>query len=225
MAKIRNSIVLTKLSGKLGGSTFQGGTNGISFKGKVQRLKHYTDAKRTCKNNMAIVCYNWKHLNLFQKQNWADYSTFTNSLYRNNQNVILPGFFAYQKVNLQRLSQGLSVLEDAPAGAVIPAYADLTIWFAPVDGLSIYSNRDILATEFLLLKVSPPKQTGAEIRANDCQKILITNYPALEWIIETEYINLYGRVPAAGESVGMCWGVCSTVSGVRLPLQFKITDF
>lgn len=225
MAKIRNSIVLTKLSGKLGGSTFQGGTNGISFKGKVQRLKHYTDAKRTCKNNMAIVCDNWKHLNLYQKQNWANYSEFTNGLYRNNQNVILPGFFAYQKVNLQRLSQGLTSLTDAPTSAVIPAYADLTIWFAPISGLSVYSDRTITADEFLLLKVSPPKQTGAEIRANDCRKILITNYPAIEWIIETAYINLYGRVPVAGESVGVCWGVCSSLSGVRIPLQFKVTSF
>lgn len=213
MAQVKLSALLSDLRGKLGGGTFQGNNGVLSLRNNNIGVNTKSSNKIKQQGQMKYLLDAWRNLTNEQRQLWNNFSIQAKIATNKNANTFLNGQSIFLKFNYYRYAVGLATLDTPSMFRTNLSNVNFTISNS-FGVLSITSDRALLNNiEFAFVQISAPVQANNNYKKSTVKSIrqLITN--GTNWDITQSYLNAFGFLPNAGDTVFIDVVLCDYVAG------------
>lgn len=207
MAKGKYGALISKISGSIGGTTFQNSNSGLIIKNK--QIKNPTNTI-ACANTSAHFQYLsslWFSLTEQQQLTWAAWIKFkSKNQYANNYKLLQPRE-AFIKFNIYNRIFGKTIILDPPF--YYSKYNEIDIDIASTGfNVQIQTDRSINNNaEILLLWLTRPVNVTINNPGSRQRLIVCTNYNLINTDITTEYENVLGSHPIPGNWIIAKWQI------------------
>lgn len=213
MAIIKTSGLITDINGSIQGSTFQNSLGGLTLKSKSFQKRRFSEQANAAKSIMNNLQEEWKNLSQANRDLWNAFALFKPTLMNNGSGRLLNGQQLFLKYGAWYYSQFLFVPNlPAMSNTYLAPVAVSVVYNAP--NLEIHTDRNINeASEFINFRISSPMLQSQKSPKGGSKQIVLTFGNTQIVDVTTEYLNLYGIIPTAGEYVFIEWRLCSVASG------------
>lgn len=203
MARIKYSGLIESINGSIGGTTFQDNKYGFTVKSKPNMVKPNTSRQSDRQLIFSKVIRSWRDLSVAQRDAYNNYASIFPQFSRHNPTSQLSGFNVYGKYNSLRVLADISILKDA--GVDKPVTDTLTFRIFR-DGPDLFI--DTFATIgdqswsllFFVSRRFPPSRNFI----GTAPLFIAKGESANQFIVITgAYLNVFGSLPAIGETVAM----------------------
>lgn len=219
MARVILSGLVSDISGKIGGTTFQRTQGGLIARNQSAKINSNTARSNLRKVGMATVQNDWQTLTDTQRLLWNTYATYIGKKQKHNIGLNINGHQLFININSIRydLSSVNSLFDpyllSEPVLNPLPQAIGIN---AVTEGFGVLRpsfDREVDAdTEVIILFASRPLK-GSEQSSN--QKMTLMKSPTLSHSyidIQDYYLEVYGRLATAGEYIQVKAAIYSTTS-------------
>jgi hypothetical protein len=214
-ARIKYTALVDNIRGSIQGTTFQRNAYGYTVKGKPAMVNPNTNRQRSRKQTFSIAAQAWRTISDADRAAWEAYAETFPIPSRLNPDAYLNGFAAFTRWHgVAKLSNPFAVLAD-PAGAqgtilvdglelktdgVDLQYLDASIETEGPFNVQLFLSRPISATQRFVKSwtrfiVDEPVTPGIDIA------------------ITTQYLAIFGKLPAVGDLIGARQVFYNTTNG------------
>jgi hypothetical protein len=95
MARIIYSGLVTKISGSVGGTTFQANAYGFTVKNKANMVKPNSPTQNKAKLILSVITKGWNQMDDSGRNNWNTFAGVVPQYAKHNPSSVLSGFAAY----------------------------------------------------------------------------------------------------------------------------------
>lgn len=204
MARIIYSGLVTKISGSIGGTTFQANAYGFTCKNKPNMIKPNSSFQQQRKLAFGRAVKLWSGLTTPQRNDWNTWASTNPQFAKNNPGSVLSGFAVFVRT---------MVLNQIASDLSIPAIVSPTATIEPLDIVTwtLTNLAGVLtlnstfgtggATLLSLVSVSRPFN-GAQNFAGSAPRFMVgLANDDDNTLLTAKYIAQFGKVPAIGETV------------------------
>ncbi|MES2394990.1 MAG: hypothetical protein V4549_03265 [Bacteroidota bacterium] len=227
MAIITPGANISDIRGSIGGTNFKRSTQGISMTNKVIRKKNNSQSQNNIQQINARLNYAWSSLTDAQRNNWAQFSNFVNSigLTKKGKKSSNTGKMQFLAVNFYCLLYKKDIIVTPtftdPEPPVIPCPPD----FITSTTLMNYTGTIDNTTQLLITKISLP-QSNTTKTTNTGYRTLI--YPQIsgdtqDW--STSYFNQYGINLIPGKAYWVSLQVLNFITGIFSPVSQQLIKY
>lgn len=214
MARIIYSALVDSIQGSIQGTTFQRNAYGHTVKGKPNMVNPNTTRQNARKRTFSAATQAWRNLTSGQRSAWDAYANAFPVPSRKNPSAYLSGLAAFTRWHAVRF-QNNSIVLTSPSGAqgtAVVNQQELVISAGVLHALLDISTTNGPWLAFVYLS-RPLQPTQAFIKS--WQRYIVAATPAVwaDFAISTEYIAVFGAIPALGNLVGMQVVMLNTTNG------------
>ncbi len=201
MARVTYGALVTQLRGSIGGTVFQGSAYGHTAKNTPNMTRPNTAAQDVIKRAVVRCVQRWANLLPAYRLNWNSYAAAYPQYAKFNAGSQLSGYAVFLKRNMIAEITGvlsldnpslIATVDSTLAPTLVLVGGDLVLTFNAVPAPSDISG---------FIFASPPTPSNKPIRNNQLRFLLATTYATADVSLLASYVNLYGRLPIAGEKV------------------------
>jgi len=209
MARIIYSALIEKISGSIGGTTFQANAYGFTCKKKPNMIKPNTEFQLRQQEFLSRAVRSWNELTDANRLNWNTWASTYPQYSKHNSGSILSGFAVFTKIHVFRFMALQAVL---PSPTFI-AYPPDTLTF------ELHLNAGVLTLEvtsvtetedwWLNFSASRPFSAGQNFVGTKPRYFYTATNVSDTKIITTEWLAQYGVLPIVGQRVALSvrpWG-------------------
>jgi len=219
MARIKPSALVSDIRGKIGGSIFQKSNAGLVVRSSCSPVNKRSASQVISRNIASLTASAWLQLSVGDREQWVNYVAYNPIAQRNSRDLFVSGQQAFLKFNNYRLQYSLPIL-------TVPEFnkCDLTpvvLTLARVGAnlrLSVDRN-PVPNDEFLIVFITVRMSPAINNPGNRYKLIKLVTTGMQNYNIQSEYADVFGIVPEAGQTVFMKYTNASKLSG--LPFPFK----
>ncbi|MES2287230.1 MAG: hypothetical protein V4547_16180 [Bacteroidota bacterium] len=227
MAIITPGANISDIRGSIAGTNFKRSTQGISMTNKVIRKKNNSQSQNNIQQINSQLNYAWSALTDAQRNNWAQFSNFVNSigLTKNGKKSSNTGKMQFLAVNFYCLLYKKNIIITPtftdPVPPVIPCPPD----FISSTTLMNYTGTIDNATQLLITKISLP-QSNTTKTTNTGYRTLIyeqVSGDVQDW--STSYYNQYGLNLMPGRAYWVSLQVLNFITGIFSPVSQQLIKY
>lgn len=236
MAQILTTGIVADIRGKLKGTVFSRNRAGNYIRSKTTPLNPQSAAQQAVRGQFGSISQAWRNLTQSQRNSWnAAVDNFAEAN-RFGEVIRLSGSQLHQRLNLNLLLIGQSMINEPPLPVEVPYISNLDPDFERLEdpfefvasvNFTINDNVDqpIPAGFSAILKATPPMSPGINYYKNLLKRIPAQIAPNQQ---ETPipfgaYHNVYGY-PEVGEKIGVEMTLISTETG-QAGVPYSVTTF
>jgi len=209
-ASVKYGSIITEIKGKVGGQTYQGGTQGPVIRnsskltkadaGRSSKLTK-ADAGRTIQNraNFAQTSSAWRDLSDENRASWV--AGAVNFPFKNKfgETYTGSGYQVFMSVNTSLANINFSQRDDCPAPISLLATREFTVTYADTVNPSYTFDGVIHADYSAILYACVNQSAGKQLTPGRLKAIRV--FPAATYVAEDitdDYTNVFGIVPTEG---------------------------
>lgn len=204
MARVQYGSLVTKISGSVGGSTFQSNAYGFTVKNKPNMVKPNSVKQGLSKIILSKAVKGWSSITQVQRDTWDTFAATFPQFAKHNPSAQLSGFAAFVKYHTTMfLGQGVGIaLEPSPV-VVMPALDTAVLTLTNAAGVLTFTATWSLSTADWLVNyyISRPFLPSQNFVGSATRFLYGGSSDTDPNIITALYLNLFGRIPAIGEIV------------------------
>lgn len=214
MARIIYSALVDSIQGSIQGTTFQRNAYGHTVKGKPNMVNPNTPRQNARKRTFSAATQAWRNLTTGQRSAWDAYANAFPVPSRKNPSAYLSGLAAFTRWHAIMFQRNSTVLT-SPAGAqgtAVVNQQELVISAGVLHALLDISVTNGPWIAFVYLS-RPLQPTQAFIKSWQRYTVSALIATWADFAISTEYIAIFGAIPALGNLVGMQVVMLNTTNG------------
>ena len=202
MARIIYSALVTKISGSIGGTTFQSNKHGFTVKAKSNIVRPNSLLQNIRKIYFSAAVKYWNQLTTTQKDAYNTYASTRPQYAKNNPSSELSGFNIFVKWH------ALNYLKNADISANLPVISGS---YSTVDNPTLVINKSVTPLYFTgtyalntdthdcMYFISRPFRPGENFVGSNLRYLAYTGNDSFGIDIQFDYVNLWGVMPIIGD--------------------------
>jgi hypothetical protein len=206
MARIIYSGLVTSIRGSVGGTTFQNNAYGFTIKNKANMIIPNSQQQELRKLIFSLATKSWSSLTDAQRSNWDTYASTFPQFAKNNPSAQLSGFAIFVKWHAAWfLHSGLSAsLDVAPALTATPLDT-VSIELENHLGVLTLTPDWVIGDETWNVNyfISRPFQPSQNFSGSSPKFLIGSTNQDAAIIVTSQYLALYGSLPAVGSAVNI----------------------
>lgn len=206
MARIIYSGIVTKISGSVGGTTFQANAYGFSVKNKPNMVRPNTPFQLQRKLAFARATKLWGGLTTAQRTDWNTWASANPQFAKNNPSSQLSGFAVFVRTHvLNMISTSLGdPAVTAPSYTILPIDTATWVLQNAAGVLTLTSTWGTGGADLLgLVNISRPFTASQNfVGSSPRYMVAVPNDPDSA-VITSKYVAQFGVVPAVGQIVNV----------------------
>lgn len=219
MAIITPSALVSNIKGKIGGTVFQGSTQGISMRNKPTKIGQGSQAQQRVRQINAYLNYVWSNFSNADRQVWQAFSTFVNGVgkTKNQKNSNNSGKMHFMAINFYCMLYGKDIVTAPTFTNPPPIFVPCPPLYTSSATLMDYLGTLDADTQILVTKVSLP-QSNPTRTTNTGFRTLV--YPQVSGDIQdwaTAYRNTFGIDLICGKYYWVSLQVINYIEGTLSP--------
>jgi hypothetical protein len=195
MARVTYTALISKITGSIGGLTFQVNPSGHILRSKPQMPAKPMPAANIQQRNISLLTAAWPSLSNANKVTWSDFATAHQKVNEWSISKYLNGFQWYLSCNLNLLIVDEATIDAAPIWEVMTVPDAFTI-YTDVDDIKVDFGAEYTAPyDYVMVYASPPiRQSSIKLRRS-LKLILITSVSAQQYIsLTASYSSLFNLI-------------------------------
>lgn len=201
MARVTYGALVTQLRGSIGGTVFQGNAYGHTAKNTPNMTKPNTSAQNVIKRAVVRCTQRWASLSAAFRSNWVAYAAAYPQYAKFNPISQLSGYAVFVKRNMIAEITGVLSLDNPSLIATVNSTMAPTLVLVGGDLVLSFNAVPTPSGISGFIFASPPTPSNKPIRNNQLRFLLAVTYATADISLLASYVNLYGRLPIAGEKV------------------------
>lgn len=219
MARVEYSALINRLTGKLGGSTFQLNGAGSVVRANVYPVYRNSPYQSEVKIYNAAIRNSWKSLTTSQRQAWAAWRNWYGINYSNDSSMPKTAYNVFRKCNYYRVAAGMSI-NTAPSYTAIVNPPLYYVGQETLSSVSLEFDRSIVTeSEGFVIRATPLLPNTKLSGWSKCRTIPEVIIDANTVDLEIGYVNRFGQTPAGGERILMQYLTFDLATGVPYKYQ------
>jgi hypothetical protein len=165
MARVTYGALVTDLAGSIGGVTFQNNSSGSIARLRSKKPLNPSQAQSDQQLSLSRLVSLWPALSSADRESWEDLAAGHDHVNPWGETKTINGFQWFMACNLNLLSCGWAVLEEAPAYASVDPPNDFTL--ASTDAtfsIEIAAGWNPDTSKILIFATSPLRQSAIKLR-------------------------------------------------------------
>lgn len=226
MARIIYSGLVTKISGSVGGTTFQANAYGFTVKNKANMIRPNTPSQNKAKIILSVCTKGWGSMTNAERLNWNTFAGVVPQYAKHNPSSVLSGFAAFVRWHTmfyqnQAISNPVTTnpnLTPPPLDTAVVSLTNAagTLTLAPVFHLG---TGDWLVNYSL----SRPFSNSQNFIGTAVRNVAGDDTSSSSFIITAAYINAFGNVPNVGDNVAVQYTLFDAIGGIVIaPVQLIV---
>jgi hypothetical protein len=197
MARIKYGSLVTDIAGSIGGSTFQRSAYGNTLRSKPNPIRSVSSAQLNIRAFMKQAHQAWAAMSSNERQQWHQFTMFSNPSIKHDRNVHMSGHNLYIKYQVSRLTAGLAIQNTLQ-------YISIPGWKYP-DGfgivaadalvIAVYGPAMSFNDVFAILKVSSPRPGSQSYNPHGLRYLSYVIEASINLTIYNSYLATFGFVP------------------------------
>ena len=224
MARIVYSALIEKISGSIGGTTFQANSYGYTVKKKPNIIHPNSFLQNRQKAYLALAVREWGQLTDAQRTDWNTWSSTYLQYARHNPSAQLSGFAVFVRTHVFRFMDSLAV-DTNPTYSL--ADADTVNAYPNISG-GVLTLGETSTTEDnawnCLFSVSRPLKASTNFIGTKPLYIASDDNAARNITITNEYTALFGRLPLESEYMAVSIQMYNPTNGQIQSRHSRIHD-
>jgi hypothetical protein len=222
--KAEMGMMMTNVSGKLGGQVATKGRNGLNIRTKVKPINRRTTSQVDVRSLLATISQGWRALTDAQRAAWS--AAGANYTHTNNfgQKFHPDGKNFYTEVNINLLNAGQAIVNIPPLSTPPIGLTSLTALSAVANTITAsFAVSPIAAANAAYVEATRGLSAGVSFVGKQYRFIhLFAAAAATPFDLTASYTAKFG-VPVTGTRVFIRAKIISTVSGLAsIPLQSSV---
>jgi hypothetical protein len=203
MARIKYSGLVDNIRGSIGGTTFQANAYGYTVKRKPNMIKPNSPDQNRSKVLFAKAVKAWKDLTSTNRSNWETYASTYPQYAKYNPDSELSGFAVFTKQHVFKFLCGQIVKSD-PVMSQIESDT-ITVTMTLIAGVLRYIIASLNDSEewTVIIFISHPLGAAQNFVGSRTRYIANCDNVDGSHVITSQYIALYGSLPAVGNRVAI----------------------
>lgn len=201
VARVKTSVIVASIEGKIGGSVFQRTRSGLVLKANNKKVNKNTVAQSLLKSVTASMQSQWFQLSDQDRQLWLTFAKFARVQHRNSTQFILNGQQLFLKANIVRTLYSQSLLNPPEFSKCIA----LPVTFSPsLSGGDLLLNASRLVdstVEFVVCYATVPVSPTVNNPGSRYRLMVFSTTTDTVFDISAAYISVFGRKPVSGETI------------------------
>jgi|SRR3990172_9549793 len=214
MALIRTSALITDITGRIGGSTFQRTQGGLIMRPQRAKSRNTSNLVQYNKVGMSTITNAWTGLTQAQRDQWNQYAIWRNIKMSKNPTRTISGHQIFIRENSLRYSMKdygaifFNPIHNTPLLASPPAPINLEDILNIVLNLILQIDTNLIAAQqACLVWMSAPITQSIQSRYVKRTMIKAVTVDGASHNITDYYTSVYGRIPNVGEYVSVEIGI------------------
>lgn len=217
MARIKPSAIISNISGKIAGSTFQSSQGGLIVKAKNKLARPNSPSQTRVNSITAVVQMEWESLTTDERATWQAYAVYAKQKQKNSNEFIVNGQQLFIKRNVIRLLYGKTLLSEPIFSPITIAPVSFTVQFV-TSNLALGADRTITSTaEFIVMFATIPVRKSINNPGSRYRLLDFNTTTNTQWIINNEYNSVFGFVPSASSTLFFKVYSVDLVTGASVP--------
>lgn len=222
MAKIKYSMLVSDMRGKLNGSVLSRNTYGSYSRNKVTPVNPSTTYQQNVRSQFTTLTQGWRALTQVQRDSWI---SAVNNFIRTNifgDSQKLTGSALYISINRNLQAIGQSVLTSPPIPGSVFNLTTLSIAADASDNsLDLTFTAAIPAGTSVIVEATPPVSAGINFVKSQYRQIaVLTNSDTSPYDASAEYQAKFGSVGSAGQKIFVRMRAVTNATGLTgTPLE------
>jgi hypothetical protein len=220
-ARVQYGEMIADMRGKINGTVHSRNRAGAYMRNKVTPVNPQTSYQSAVRNRLTGRAQAWRGLTQAQRDAWnAAVSNFkkTNIF---GQLRTPSGINLYNRINMNLLNIGASVITDPPLPSAVQALTTLSVAASEGGGtINLTFTPALAADSLMVVEATEPLSAGVSFAKNQFRQIDILNTADLSPAgIETPYIAKFGSVPVEGTKIFVRATIIQDLTGLNgIPL-------
>lgn len=217
MARIKPSVIISDIRGKVGGSTFQKSQGGLVVKSNSKKVNKNSIPQNHVRNLTAVMQSKWLAIGQTNRDIWKRFASFANVQQKGNVQAFLNAQQLFIKTNVIRSLYGYSILNPPQFSKCITLSVSFSVDIV-TGSLILTASRLIDAdVEFVVCFASVPVRQTVNNPGSRLKALIFTTTTGTEFDITTAYTNKIGRAPVSGETIFVRAFVANKETGLFTP--------
>jgi len=201
MARIKPSVVVADIRGKIQGSIFQASNAGLVLKSNRKRVNKNSLSQSLVKSITAALQSQWQQLSTANRDTWNAFATFAKIQHRNNAAFFINAQQAFIKINAIRIRYGLAILNPPDFSKCVTLSVSFTVALNGA-ALELTASRLIdSSVEFVVCFITVPVSAAINNPGSRFKILVFTTTTDTTFDITASYIAVFGRAPVPGETI------------------------
>jgi len=224
MAIITPSALISNIKGKIGGTVFQGSTQGISMRNKPTKLGVGSQSQQRIRQINAQLNYSWSTMTNDQRNVWSAFNTFVNGVGKSaNQKITAnSGRMQFMSVNFFCLLYGKSIIIaptfTTPESINVPCPP----LFTSSDTLMDYTVNLDTTTQILVTRVSLPQSNPTKTTNTGYRTLVYDQIDGLSQDWSDAYQKTFGINLIPGKYYWVSLQVVNFITGTVSPVAQQL---
>jgi len=213
MALLKLSGVVTKISGKIGGSVLGTSVNGSYIRQNAYSIKNPSPSQQIQRTKIYQVPQEWVNSTALQKSNWLTETVNYPYVNRVGDSVFYTAYQLFNYINQNRLLINLALIANPPVYSA-PSVIVYSITALPPSTLNlIYSA--VSVTDTLVIYATPPRPMGTAYNPSLLKFVEYYDSVVVAGTrnFGTNYNNLFGNF-STGQAIYVVVKVVNRVTGI-----------
>ncbi len=214
MARIKPSVIVSDIRGKIGGSVFQSSNAGLVLKSNNKKVNKNSIAQSFARNIAAFIQNSWREIGQADRDIWSAFSTFAKVQHRNSSQYFLNGQQAFLKANAIRLQYDQGILNPPEFSKCVTLSVNFSIALNGAN-LELTSSRLIDSlVEFVVCFASVPVPASINNPGSRLKLLVFVTATDTVFNLNAAYTSVFGRTPVAGETIFIRAFVANKLTGL-----------
>lgn len=208
MALIRTSALISDITGRIGGTTFQQTQGGLTMRTQRTQKNSNTTRQQFQKTGIATILTAWINLTQAQREQWNQYAIYRSIRQKKNANKSISGQQIFIRENSLRYAYKdtsaifANPIHSTPLFASAPSPIQITSVDENVGSLLIQHDLSVVAaSQSVLLWMSAPIRESQQSRYTKRNLIKFTTIDLTTQDITNAYLSVYSVLPVVGQFV------------------------
>lgn len=214
MARIKPSVIVSDIRGKVQGSIFQSSNAGLVLKSNIKKVNKNSIAQSLVKSITSSIQSRWQILSDQDRQTWLAFATFAKVQHQNNSQFILNGQQVFLKANIIRTHYGIALLNLPEFSKCVTLSVSFSV---ALNGavLELTSSRLIDAlVEFVVCYATVPVSASINNPGSRFKLLIFTTTTDTVFDLTPGYTSVFGRAPVATETIFVKAFVANKLTGL-----------
>lgn len=226
MARIKLSPLIASINGKVGMSVFQDGKSGTILRQKAIPRNRNTASQVYKRSILNVVKSKWQNLSTAQKNSWIALTNFMQKKQKKNATKVLTPYELFVQYNFIRVQADTAelLLTTLETDVIFDFYIEVDTLTSVLFKLYLETQSQNL-NAYTSVYISKAVRSSSALPKSSVRYIFSYFEIGNTFDLTTEYINLFGTLPEAGQKVLMKFVAFSPNSGWLSKVVYKELTF